>query len=76
MVKKCLKCLDRNGYCSIAIPALGTGKLFYSYIHVARTMLKAVEEYGKAFPETGIKRVLFVLHPSEQECIKVNEITI
>nr|XP_022339296.1 uncharacterized protein LOC111134504 isoform X2 [Crassostrea virginica] len=70
VVKKCLQAVEKEGFSSVALPALGTGKLKYSYLHVARTMLKAVEEYGKAFPQTRIKRVYFVLHQSDQECLK------
>ena len=68
--------MDIKSFRSIAIPALGTGNLKYSYLHVARTMVKAVEEYGKAFPNTGIKKVIFVLHESDEECIQVTNFLI
>lgn len=64
--------MDNLGLETIAFPALGTGKLEYPYIHVARTMQKAVYEYGILFPRTCIKKVIFALYKEDRECIKVN----
>lgn len=62
---------DKNGFSTIAFPALGTGKLAYPYINVARTMLKAVNDFGRQYPDTCINTVYIILHESEMECKKV-----
>ncbi|XP_062591829.1 uncharacterized protein LOC134253316 isoform X4 [Saccostrea cucullata] len=70
VVRRCLSATEKHKFTSIAFPALGTGNLGYPFIHVAQTMLKAVNDYGKQFPNTCIKTVHIVLHDSEKECIK------
>lgn len=60
--------MEKDGYKSIAFPALGTGKLVYSYYPVARTMTNLIHAYGKKNPQTKIKRVYFFLYDEEELC--------
>jgi len=46
---------------SIAFPALATGVAAFPVDECARVMIGAVREYAKAHPESGIRRVRFVL---------------
>ncbi|XP_065935359.1 uncharacterized protein [Magallana gigas] len=67
-VVQCLNEMEKDGYKSIAFPALGTGKLGYPYNPVARTMTNLIHAYGKKNPQTKIERVYFFLYDEEELC--------
>lgn len=54
--------MKRDGFSTIAFPALGTGALGYPYIPVAKTMMECVCEFGEQHPETCIQTVYIVVH--------------
>lgn len=67
-VVQCLNEMEKDGYKSIAFPALGTGKLGYPYYPVARTMTNLIHAYGKKNPQTKIERVHFLLNEKKELC--------
>lgn len=75
-VVECLNELEKDGFKSIAFPALGTGMLGYPYCAVANTMVTVVHSYGKKNPDTKIERVHFFLHPDHKACQTVRKIII
>lgn len=63
--------MKKNGYKTVAFPALGTGKLNYPYISVARAIKESVTEFGRQHPKTCLETVYIILHETETECIQV-----
>lgn len=63
--------MERKGFRTIAFPALGTGKLGYPYIPVAKTMMECVNDFGKQHPETCIQTVYIVVHDQDIHCLQV-----
>lgn len=63
--------MKKEGYKTIAFPALGTGKLGYSYISVAKAMKETLIEFGKQNPDTFVETVYIILHEKEKQCIQV-----
>lgn len=70
-INKCLLAMERRGFRTIAIPALGTGRLGYPYIPVAKTMMECVTDFGKQHPETCIQTVYIVVHDQDMHCLQV-----
>lgn len=65
--------MEKDGFKSIAFPALGTGKLGYPYYPVAQTMCNVIHAYGKKNPRTKIERVHFFLYDKEELCKSVRK---
>uniref|UniRef100_A0A8W8K1W2 Macro domain-containing protein n=1 Tax=Magallana gigas TaxID=29159 RepID=A0A8W8K1W2_MAGGI len=72
-VVQCLNELEKDGFKSIAFPALGTGKLGYPYYPVAKTMCNVIHAYGKRNPRTKIERIYFFLYDKEELCKSVRK---
>ena len=63
--------MQKKRYKTIAMPALGTGNLFYPYISVARAIKESVTEFGRQHSQTSVKTVYIILHKNERHCIQV-----
>ncbi|XP_062586747.1 uncharacterized protein LOC134248360 [Saccostrea cucullata] len=69
-ISNCLAELDRQGFSTIALPALTTGFLKFPRDLAARNACRAVEKYKDENPETTLKEVHFVIHHSDEETIQ------
>ena len=62
---------NRNGFKSIALPAMGTGNLGFPRDVVAEMMFNSVIEFSKKNPGTSVKDVRLVLYDKDQPTIDV-----
>ena len=67
---------DRAGYKSIAIPAMGTGKIGYPHDKVAAYMYDLVEKFANNHKQSKVSEVIFVVHhkdPKSKQVISLTE---
>ncbi|CAC5424291.1 Protein mono-ADP-ribosyltransferase PARP15 [Mytilus coruscus] len=69
----CLQEADSNGCRSIALPAMGTGKLGYPRDQVAKHMYSSVEQFASKNPSSNVTEVLFVLYDKDHQTVKAFE---
>ena len=62
IIKKCLKEAQKRKLASIAIPAIGTGKLGYPHDRVAAASFDVVLTFSKNNPSTTLKEVHLVVY--------------
>ena len=60
------------GLTSIAIPAIGTGKLGFPEQLVATIMLDEVRKFSSHNPQTSLKDVRLVVYPKDRQTIQVS----
>ncbi|KAI4805898.1 hypothetical protein KUCAC02_010493 [Chaenocephalus aceratus] len=70
-VTDCLQNASKNGYKSIAFPAIGTGKLGFDKKEVAAIMADAVVDFAHSC-QTEID-VMFIIYPSDDQTYKAFE---
>lgn len=70
-VSNALQQADKNGFCSIAFPAIGTGILHYPCDVVAKIMAEEIMAFSRQNPKTSLRDVRIVLLPSDTSTIKV-----
>lgn len=70
-VGESLEEFGKHGAMSVAFPAIGTGKLGYSLSEVATQMIKTCSKYFQMNPHTSIKKILFVIYPTDDLGYKV-----
>ncbi|XP_076462556.1 protein mono-ADP-ribosyltransferase PARP14-like isoform X2 [Babylonia areolata] len=70
VTQKCLSEANTRGYTSIAFPALGAGALGYPKDEVAQTMLRAVGQFEQSHPSTSLRKVIFVVFPTDQAALQ------
>lgn len=64
--------MEKDSLHTIAFPVLGTGRLGYPYIPVAKTIIECVTDFGKQHPKTCIQTVYIVVHEADTHCAQVN----
>ncbi|XP_076078269.1 protein mono-ADP-ribosyltransferase PARP14-like isoform X2 [Mytilus galloprovincialis] len=69
----CLQEADSNGCRSIALPAMGTGKLGYPRDIVAKHMYSSVEQFASQNQSSNVTEVLFVLYDKDHQTVKAFE---
>jgi len=72
----CLETADKVGYKSIAIPAMGTGKISYPRDKVAAYMYDLVEKFANNNKQSKVSEVIFVVHykdPKSKQVISLTE---
>ncbi|CAG2237686.1 unnamed protein product [Mytilus edulis] len=69
----CLQEADSNGCRSIALPAMGTGKLGYPRDIVAKHMYTSVEQFASQNQSSNVTEVLFVLYDKDHQTVKAFE---
>ncbi|XP_052088539.1 protein mono-ADP-ribosyltransferase PARP14-like isoform X3 [Mytilus californianus] len=72
-IDRCLQEADGNGCKSIALPAMGTGKLGYPRDLVATHMYSSVEQFASQNPSSNVTEVLFVLYDKDHQTVKAFE---
>ncbi len=65
---------SENGMNSMAIPALGTGRLSYPPAVTARCMYQAAFEFSSQHPTGALKDVRFVVYDRDMNTIRVSNI--
>ncbi|KAK3598400.1 hypothetical protein CHS0354_019803 [Potamilus streckersoni] len=73
LMKKCLDQCNKDGFTSIAFPALGTGNLGYPKDFVAKEMFQYISNYGKDDPSSSVKDVRFVVYQRDLPTIQAFE---
>ena len=68
----CLREADRQGYSSIAFPAMGTGAQGYPKDEVANEMFKCVADYFKRHGNSGLTSVHFVIFHRDDDIFEVS----
>ncbi|XP_071137980.1 protein mono-ADP-ribosyltransferase PARP14-like isoform X2 [Mytilus edulis] len=72
-INGCLTKAEGKGCKSIAMPAMGTGKLGYPKALVAKHMYDTVQQYSSGNPNSCITKVLFVLYDKDDQTVKAFE---
>ncbi|XP_052088524.1 protein mono-ADP-ribosyltransferase PARP14-like isoform X2 [Mytilus californianus] len=72
-INGCLSKAEGKGCKSVAMPAMGTGKLGYPRGLVAKHMYDAVHQYSSQNPSSCITKVLFVLYDKDDQTVKAFE---
>ncbi|CAG2207725.1 unnamed protein product [Mytilus edulis] len=72
-INGCLSKAEGKGCKSIAMPAMGTGKLGYPRALVAKHMYDTVQQYSSGNPNSCITKVLFVLYDKDDQTVKAFE---
>ncbi|XP_060593614.1 uncharacterized protein LOC132748084, partial [Ruditapes philippinarum] len=72
-VHSCLVHADSRQYSSIALPAIGTGKLGYNESQVAATMFKAAKKFFRDHHPSALRCVMFIIYGKDIECLKAFE---
>ena len=72
VVRDALSYASEKDFKSVALPAMGTGKLRFPRDVVAEIMFNSVIEFSKANPATSVKDVRFVLYDKDQFTIDVS----
>ena len=75
-LRNCFREVHKKKLKSIAIPAIGTGKLLFPHRLVATVMLKEFRKFSCDHPQTSLRDVRFVVHPKDLAIIQVNLSTI
>ena len=70
-VKNLLETASRNGFQSIAIPAIGTGYLGFPHDVVASTIHSTVSQFMRENLSTSLKKVVLVVHSKDDKSVKV-----
>ena len=61
-IEKALAAFDGVGAKTVALPAMGTGKLNYAPSDVADVMIKSCKQYLDSNPLTSIQKVYLVIY--------------
>ncbi|CAC5406004.1 PARP10_14_15 [Mytilus coruscus] len=69
-VNNCLVAAEKDGYRSIAFPALGTGNLHYPCHLVAKYMFDIVEQFARNKQKTTLSYVYFVVYEKDAKVIQ------
>ena len=67
----CLQKANEKRFCSLALPALGCGRLNYPARIVAQAMVLRIREFQRRVPSTSIKEVMFVVPLENEDIYKV-----
>ncbi|XP_046561514.1 protein mono-ADP-ribosyltransferase PARP14-like [Haliotis rubra] len=71
LIERMLDAANKDGYTSMALPALGTGALLqYDPGVVANSMYNAVHKFEQRCPASKLKEVQFVLYPSNTDVLQ------
>ncbi|KAL3864768.1 hypothetical protein ACJMK2_006424 [Sinanodonta woodiana] len=73
LMKKCLDQCEKNGYTSIAFPALGTGNLGFPKDIVAKEMFKHISTYSRDNPSSSVTDVRFVVYQKDIPTVQAFE---
>ncbi|KAL3864673.1 hypothetical protein ACJMK2_006335 [Sinanodonta woodiana] len=73
LMKKCLDQCEKDGYTSIAFPALGTGNLNYPKDVVAKEMFQHISTYSKDNPSSSVTDVRFVVYQRDLPTVQAFE---
>ncbi|XP_018417199.1 PREDICTED: poly [ADP-ribose] polymerase 14-like [Nanorana parkeri] len=71
IMRDCLSTTESKHYSSITIPAMGTGILGFPRNTVAAIMFEEILEFSSKNKPQHLKQVNLILHPSDEETIKV-----
>jgi len=71
LIAKSLDAVHTRRLTSIAIPAIGVGKLGFPEQLVATIMLDEVRQFSSHKPQTSLKDVRLVVYPKDRQTIKV-----
>ena len=72
LIAKSLDAVHTKGLTSIAIPAIGVGKLGFPEQLVATIMLDEVRKFSRHNRQTSLKDVRLVVYPKDSQTIKVS----
>ncbi|KAK6178600.1 hypothetical protein SNE40_013353 [Patella caerulea] len=71
LIKKCLETAEREGYKSIAFPAIGTGNLGFPHDVVAQIFYQTIHDYKSQ--GGSLQDITIVIYPKDQQTIKAFE---
>ena len=66
------KCLDKAsdlGSCSVALPLIGTGQLFFPHNVAVEIMVEEALRHSNAFPKSPLEEIRFIVHTDDREGI-------
>lgn len=71
VISSCLGKASKAKYKSLAIPAIGTGKVNYPRKTVAKLLYKCVLKFSDKNPKSSLQSVTFVVFPKDVETVRV-----
>ena len=75
-IEKALAAFDGVGAKTVALPAVGTGKLNYAPSEVADVMIKSCKHYLDNNPQTSIEKIYLVIYWHDDTVQQVGSCTV